>query len=94
MKAKTTFALYYFLIYFCLTKICTTINTIQNISGKLGITYQTTSGFVTIIQDPAVGVLASVIVDDGLEINEYDFPKPVRKGFGSNNNKRSKPLFE
>jgi len=60
----------------------------------LGITYQTTSGFVTIIQDPEVGALASVIVDDGLEINEYEFPHPVRKGFGSDYNKRSKPLFE
>lgn len=55
------------------------MNPILNINGFLGTTYDLGSTFVTIIQRPSDGCLAALIVDNGLEIKEYNYAKSKRQ---------------
>ena len=66
------------------------MNPILNINGFIGVAYILGGLYITVIQRPADGLLAAIVVDDGMEIKEYTYAEPERQ-VGQQNSVRPIP---
>ncbi len=45
------------------------------LGGLISVIHQNSVGFITVLQNPVTGELMSIIIDDGIQIKEYDYSK-------------------